>query len=79
MKFWGALAVAGAVLGGFFLLMALPAAKGAPQEAAAGAVAAALAVVPYVIFRVVERSAAHRKDDERFEELKRLLEKRAES
>lgn len=39
---------------GFLFLLSVGAANGAPQEAAAGALAAAFAVVPYVALRTVE-------------------------
>lgn len=39
---------------GFLFLLSLGNANGAPQEAAAGALAAAFAVVPYVVLRTVE-------------------------
>jgi hypothetical protein len=47
------LAVGGACLGAVTLIIGVQNANGAPQEAAAGAIAAALAVVPYCLARSV--------------------------
>ena len=51
--FW-AIALLGALAGGAFLVLGLLTAQGAPQQAAAGAIGAGLAVVPYVLARSVE-------------------------
>lgn len=45
------LAIFGALFGGLILLVGVSGASGAPQEAAAAAIAAAMAVIPYVLAR----------------------------
>lgn len=57
MPFFYALAVLGAVVGGFTLLTGMVLTKSAPQEAAAAAMAVGFAVVPYVLMRVVQLNA----------------------
>jgi len=52
MYFMGIVTIIGSILGAIFLLTGLLVAKSAPQEAAA-AQAVALAVIPYVFFRVL--------------------------
>ena len=47
------LSISGACLGALTLIVGVQNANGAPQEAAAGAVAAALAVIPYCLARSV--------------------------
>ena len=54
MAFFGFLTIVGAVLGGVVLVLGVFSASGAPQQAAAAAVAVALGVLPYVIFRVLQ-------------------------
>jgi predicted MFS family arabinose efflux permease len=46
--------LAGAALGACVLVLGLVSSAGAPQQAAAGAVAAALAVIPYVAARAFD-------------------------
>lgn len=53
MYFMGIVTIIGSILGAIFLLTGLLVAKSAPQEAAAAAQAVALAVIPYVFFRVL--------------------------
>lgn len=65
----------GSVAGGFALLLALGAAKSAPQEAALAAMAAAFAVVPYVFARAVQMLVREGRDRERHRELLDALEK----
>ena len=50
-KFLWLLAAFGAFAGAFFLAVGVIFSNGAPQQAAAGAIAAACAVVPYVLAR----------------------------
>ncbi|ONG55729.1 hypothetical protein BKE38_08665 [Pseudoroseomonas deserti] len=54
VKFFYVLTIIGALIGGFWLLMAIFGAKSAPQEAAAAAIAAACAIIPYVFARAVQ-------------------------
>lgn len=56
MYFMGIVSIIGAVVGGVTLVLGFMGAKSAPQEAAAAAMAVAFAVVPYVIFRVLQLS-----------------------
>lgn len=62
----------GAVIGALFLLASFVVANGAPQEAAMAAMASAFAVIPYVIFRVVQLTEA---ENERRKFQKELLER----
>ena len=54
MSFFAFLAGVGSVLGGIVLVLGFVTAKGAPQEAAIAALAIALAVLPYVFYRVLQ-------------------------
>jgi hypothetical protein len=54
MTFCWALALLGAAFGAVMLLMGFMTAASAPQEAAAAALAAALAIVPYCFARAIE-------------------------
>lgn len=51
--FW-LLTMLSCMVGGFFLMIALLASTGAPQEAAGAAIAVAFAVVPYCFTRALE-------------------------
>lgn len=54
----------GAIAGTLVLIVGFAAANGAPQEAATAALAIALAVLPYVLFRAVQATAgAYRQRD----------------
>ena len=50
---WGVTAIA-SCLAALLLIVAVTGANGAPQEAAAGAICAAMAVIPYVFTRAIE-------------------------
>lgn len=52
MPFFAFLAGAGAALGGIVLIVGFAFANSAPQEASIAALAIALAVIPYVFFRL---------------------------
>ena len=52
-KFLWVCTMLGSLIGLFFLLVVLTAAKGAPQEAAGAAIAVACAVIPYCLARAV--------------------------
>ena len=54
MNFFSIVTRIGAVLGALVLLAGVSGAKGAPQEAAAAAIAIALGVLPYVMYRVLQ-------------------------
>lgn len=54
MSYLWALSALGSVCGAGMLIIGFVGADSAPQEAAAGAIACALAVVPYVLARSVE-------------------------
>lgn len=54
ITFFGIVAALGSVAGALILVLGMAAAKGAPQEAAIAAMAVAVAVIPYVIFRAVQ-------------------------
>lgn len=56
MNFFNIVTRIGAVLGALVLLTGVSGAKGAPQEAAAAAIAIALGVLPYVMYRVLQIS-----------------------
>jgi hypothetical protein len=51
LKFLWILSVLGALFGGFTLISGIASANGAPQEAAAAAIAAGMAVIPYCLAR----------------------------
>jgi outer membrane lipoprotein SlyB len=51
LKFFFGLAIAGALLGGLVLVGGLVLSNGAPQEAAAAAIAVACGVLPYCVAR----------------------------
>lgn len=57
------------------LVMGLAGSQSAPQQAAAGAVAAALAVIPYVFTRCLQLDADRRRQEELLVEVVGLLEK----
>jgi ABC-type phosphate transport system permease subunit len=56
------LTILGTVVAGLFLAGALFASNGAPQEAAAAALAAAFAVVPYVFTRAIQAMGRDRRE-----------------
>lgn len=60
VKLGWVLALLGALLAAFVLVVMVAGANGAPQEAAGAAIAAAIAVIPYVFARAVEALAAKR-------------------
>lgn len=72
MKFFGFLSLLGAIVGALVLLSGMFTAQSAPQEAAIGALAIAIAVIPYVFFRVLQ--ALRQADD--MAAIRRLLEAR---
>lgn len=51
--FFYILSVLGAIFAGLFLLLTLGGANGAPQEASGAAIAACIAIIPYVIARSI--------------------------
>jgi hypothetical protein len=53
-KFFGVVAIIGAVLGGLQLFASMATASGAPQQAAGAAIGCAMAIVPHVIARAVD-------------------------
>ncbi len=69
MGFFGFLSMVGSVVGALVLVGG----KGAPQEAAVAAIAVALAVLPYVFFRVLQLSAAKKRQAEFYEAVQRSL------
>jgi len=71
--FFGVIAFLGSGFGALMLFVGLSTAKGAPQEAAAAAAACALAIIPYVIFRVIQLdSERQRKTNYRTQVLEHL-------
>lgn len=54
MKALWVLPILGALAGAFFLYMAITEADSAPKEAAGAAIAAAFAVLPYVLVRSID-------------------------
>jgi hypothetical protein len=74
MRFWGKVTIVLALLAGLVFVVGMSAAKGAPQEAAIAGMALAMAVIPYVIFRVFAEFA----HQSRLQELARMLEKRTD-
>ena len=65
----------GSVIGGLTLLYGIAASKGAPQEAAAAAMAIAFAVIPYVFARCVQLTKDHLERLDHQKKLIALLEK----
>jgi hypothetical protein len=65
MKATSIIALIFAVIGGFILLTGIGAANGAPQEAAAAAIALAVAGIPYMIASLLQRERIMRLMDER--------------
>lgn len=53
VRLWWGLTILSSLLGGVILFFGVAMAEGAPQQAAAGAIACALAVIPYVIARAL--------------------------
>ena len=72
MKFFGFLSLFGAIVAALVLLTGMFTAQSAPQEAAIAALAIAIAVIPYVFFRVLQ--ALRQADD--LAAIRRLLEAR---
>ena len=64
---------AGSIVGWLVLVFGLIASKGAPQEAAVAALAAALAILPYTFFRAVQLSAQVKRQTAFQEELIKRL------
>jgi len=54
--------ILGSMLGGLFLVGGLAGANGAPQQAAAAAVAVACAVLPYCLARAASELGGHSRD-----------------
>lgn len=73
MFFFGFLAVLGSIVGALVLITGVAAAKGAPQEAAAAAIAIAMAVLPYVAFRVFQTISQDKKRAAFYESVQRSL------
>lgn len=65
----GILVVISAVFGAIFLFFSFFA-SGAPQQAALAGMACAFAVIPYVIFRVIQLSAADSRSKQMLELMK---------
>lgn len=65
MKVSSIIAVVFAVIGGLLLLTGIGAANGAPQEAAAAAIALAIAGIPYMIASLLQRERIVRLMEER--------------
>jgi sugar phosphate permease len=57
-------AIISCLIAGLVLLMTFTASKGAPQEAAGAAVAAAIAIIPYVFSRAVAELAGSRAEEQ---------------
>ncbi len=79
MGFFGFLSMVGSVVGALVLVGGLASAKGAPQEAAVAACAVALAVLPYVFFRVLQLNAQEKQRTAFYEAIRQsldILEKR---
>lgn len=74
MGFFGFLSVAGGVVGAIVLALGFASAKSAPQEAAIAALALALAVLPYVVFRTLQISMEATRQREFREAVLRRLE-----
>lgn len=77
MVFLFALPIIGAILGGLALFFGGLLASGAPQQAAAAAMAVALAVIPYVLARsvqiVTQDGVQKRQHKELLEKLEKLI------
>ena len=65
----GIVAVIGAIVGAFCLLISF-AMSGAPQQAAMAGVACAFAIIPYVIFRVFQLAASDRRSKQMLDLMK---------
>lgn len=65
----GIVAVIGAVIGAFCLLISFTM-SGAPQQAALAGMACAFAVIPYVIFRVFQLGASDRRSKQMLDLMK---------
>ena len=78
MRFFGIVTIVSALLGAVVLFLGFATAKGAPQEAAVAALACALAVIPYVIFRALQSVSHYDMVRDQFkansEQLDRLIE-----
>lgn len=55
MRLFFILPLLGCLAGGFFLVVGIFFSSGAPQQGAAGAIAAACAVIPYCFARSIEK------------------------
>lgn len=66
------LVIIGAVLGALCLLFSFVV-GGAPQQAAMAATACAFAIIPYVLYRVVQLAASERRDKQLIELLRDRL------
>lgn len=73
MAFFGFLTVLGSIVGALVLFAGVTAAKGAPQEAAAAAIAIAMGVLPYVVFRVFQTSSQDKKRTAFYESVQESL------
>jgi hypothetical protein len=73
MKFWWFCSGIGSVLGGLVLMVGYATATSAPQEAAVGALAVALAVVPYVLARSIQLTQAPDRANAQMSELMAAL------
>lgn len=78
MKFMGVMSIIGSILGGIVLLLGFMGAKSAPQEAASAALAIALAVIPYVFFRVLQLSK-HAEDTQAMRDALEAINRRDEA
>jgi hypothetical protein len=59
MKAMFIVTIIAAVISGLVLLLGISSANGAPQEAAAAAIAAAFTIIPYCIARSIEAIGKH--------------------
>lgn len=78
MHFMGVLSILGSIAGGVVLLFGFIGAQSAPQEAAAAALAIALAVIPYVLFRAIQLSK-HSADTQAMREALEAINRRDEA
>lgn len=74
--FFCALTWVGAIVGALVVAVGLVAAESAPQQAAGGAVGAALAVIPYVLFRCNELGDRKRQNEALLSAVKQLADTR---
>lgn len=71
--YWYAIAALSTIVGGLVLFFTVIGSDSAPQQVAGAAIAACIAIIPYVFARCIDLTFARSRDDKRHKELLKAL------